>query len=82
LDNHSGAYDWAVEFAGKVKTAVEAHDAKALAEQQKWGEALLATAHPTVEHYLPVLYCMGVLMSTIRCLTPMKTSTSEASPCG
>ena len=54
-----GAYDWAVEFDARVKSAVEAHDAKTLAEPQKWGEALLGTAHPTVEHYLPLLYCMG-----------------------
>jgi 4,5-DOPA dioxygenase extradiol len=54
-----GAYDWAVEFDGRVKHAVEARDASALATPQKWGDALLATAHPTVEHYLPLLYCMG-----------------------
>jgi 4,5-DOPA dioxygenase extradiol len=58
-DNPSGAYDWAVEFDSKVKAAVEAHDANALAQPEKWGDALLATAHPTVEHYLPLLYCMG-----------------------
>jgi 4,5-DOPA dioxygenase extradiol len=54
-----GAYDWAVEFDAKVKGAVEAHDADALASPQKWGETLLATAHPSIEHYLPLLYCMG-----------------------
>ena len=58
-EHPSGAYDWAVEFDSKVKQAVEAHDANALAAPQKWGEALLATAHPSVEHYLPLLYCMG-----------------------
>ena len=58
-DNPSGAYDCAVEFDSKVKEEVEAHDADSLAQPQKWGEALLATAHPTVEHYLPLLYCMG-----------------------
>jgi 4,5-DOPA dioxygenase extradiol len=58
-DRPSGAYDWAVEFDTKVKDAVEARDANSLAERQKWGDALLATAHPTVEHYLPLLYCMG-----------------------
>lgn len=57
--NPSGAYDWAVEFDARVKGAVDAHDAKALSEPQKWGDALLTTAHPTVEHYLPLLYCMG-----------------------
>src|SRR5581483_1643313 len=48
-----GAYDWAVEFDAKVKEAVEAHDAVALAHPQTWGESLLASAHPTAEHYLP-----------------------------
>lgn len=54
-----GAYDWAVEFDANVKAAVDTHDARSLASPQKWGETLLATAHPTVEHYLPLLYCMG-----------------------
>jgi 4,5-DOPA dioxygenase extradiol len=58
-DDPHGAYDWALEFDAKVKAAVDAHDAGALAEPQKWGEKLLAAAHPTVEHYLPLLYCMG-----------------------
>ena len=57
----SGAYDWAVEFDARVKSAVDAHDATAIAEPEKWGETLLATAHPTVEHYLPLLYCMGAI---------------------
>jgi 4,5-DOPA dioxygenase extradiol len=58
-NNPARAYDWAVEFDAKVKAAVNDHDARTLAEPQKWGEALLATAHPTMEHYLPLLYCMG-----------------------
>jgi 4,5-DOPA dioxygenase extradiol len=58
-DKPHGAYDWAVEFDAKVKAAVEDHDANALATPEKWGENLLATAHPTVEHYLPLLYCIG-----------------------
>jgi 4,5-DOPA dioxygenase extradiol len=58
-ENPQSAYDWAVEFDAKVKAAVEAHDSSALAAPQRWGETLLATAHPTVEHYLPLLYCMG-----------------------
>ncbi|HLW85993.1 MAG TPA: 4,5-DOPA dioxygenase extradiol [Candidatus Sulfotelmatobacter sp.] len=58
-EHRHAAYDWAVEFDAKVKSAVEAKDTGALAEPEKWGEALLATAHPTVEHYLPLLYCVG-----------------------
>jgi 4,5-DOPA dioxygenase extradiol len=57
--NAHGAYDWAVEFDARVKNAVEAHDATALASPENWGERLLAAAHPTPEHYLPLLYCMG-----------------------
>ena len=58
-ESQHGAYDWAREFDARVKTAVDAHDARVLAEPQKWGESLLAAAHPTLEHYLPLLYCMG-----------------------
>lgn len=58
-ENPGGAYDWALEFDSRVKSAVEKHDAAALAEPQKWGDTLLVAAHPTVEHYLPLLYCMG-----------------------
>jgi 4,5-DOPA dioxygenase extradiol len=54
-----GAYDWAVEFDARVKTAVDSHDACALAAPQTWGETLMQTAHPSAEHYLPLLYCMG-----------------------
>jgi 4,5-DOPA dioxygenase extradiol len=58
-NNPHGSYDWAVEFDAKVKQSVDDHDAASLAAPQKWGEGLLATAHPTPEHYLPLLYCMG-----------------------
>jgi 4,5-DOPA dioxygenase extradiol len=54
-----GAFDWAVEFDAKVKRAVDAHDVGSLSAPQKWGERLLETAHPTLEHYLPLLYCIG-----------------------
>jgi 4,5-DOPA dioxygenase extradiol len=59
-NNPHGSYDWAVEFDAKVKTAVDSRDANALTAPQQWGATLLATAHPTAEHYLPLLYCMGV----------------------
>lgn len=58
-NNTHGAYDWAAEFDARVKSALDQHDAAALAEPRKWSEKLLQTAHPTVEHYLPLLYCMG-----------------------
>ncbi len=54
-----GAYDWAKEFDANLKNAVDAHDAEMLASPQKWGEALWAAAHPSIEHYVPLLYCAG-----------------------
>ena len=54
-----GAYPWAEEFDGKVKQAIDRRDGRALAAPQKWGEELLGEAHPTLEHYLPLLYCAG-----------------------
>jgi 4,5-DOPA dioxygenase extradiol len=54
-----GGYPWAQEFDSKVKQAIEDRDVSALTSPDKWGEALLANAHPTLEHYVPVLYCLG-----------------------
>lgn len=53
------AYPWAEEFDAKVKKALDTRDVKTLAEPEKWGETLLGEAHPTLEHYAPVLYCVG-----------------------
>jgi 4,5-DOPA dioxygenase extradiol len=58
-NNPHGAYDWALEFDARVRVAVDRRDANALAAPQKWGAHLLASAHPTAEHYLPLLYCAG-----------------------
>jgi 4,5-DOPA dioxygenase extradiol len=52
-------YSWAEEFDGKVKRAIEDRDVEALAAPDRWGSALLSEAHPTLEHYAPLLYCLG-----------------------
>jgi 4,5-DOPA dioxygenase extradiol len=54
-----GAYPWAQEFDSRVKRAIELRDVSALTMPEKWGESLLANAHPTLEHYAPLLYCLG-----------------------
>jgi len=54
-----GAYPWAREFDEKVRQAIEAHDTEKLAAPDNWGAQLLAEAHPTLEHYAPILYCMA-----------------------
>lgn len=54
-----GAYPWAEEFDSRVKMAMEQRDIAGLTAPGTWGETLFANAHPTLEHYVPVLYCMG-----------------------
>lgn len=53
------AYPWAEEFDARVKKAIEQRDIEELAAPDQWGTTLLANAHPTLEHYAPVLYCLG-----------------------
>ena len=53
------AYPWAVEFDQLVKDAIEQRDTEKLAEPELWGPKLLAEAHPTLEHYAPILYCVS-----------------------
>lgn len=55
----NAAYPWAEEFDAKVRDAIEQRDVSALTAPDKWGETLLASAHPTLEHYAPLLYCLG-----------------------
>ena len=54
------AYEWGAAFDDKVKTTVEGGDLGALAQFQQWG-AIAQQAHPTHEHYLPLLYAAGAV---------------------
>ncbi len=42
-----------------MKRALEARDVEAMCAPERWGAGLLASAHPTLEHYAPVLYALG-----------------------
>ena len=53
------AYPWAAEFDHIVKHASEQRDTEKLAAPEQWGRNLLAEAHPTLEHYAPILYCVS-----------------------
>jgi 4,5-DOPA dioxygenase extradiol len=55
----NAAYPWAQEFDERVKKAIEERDVETLAAPDRWGSTLLAEAHPTLEHYAPLLYCLG-----------------------
>jgi len=53
------AFPWASEFDAKVKQALDTRDITSLAAPDRWGVTLLGCAHPTLEHYVPILYCLG-----------------------
>ena len=54
------AYDWAVEFDGEIAGRIEKGDLVGLADFQKLG-ALAQLAHPTYDHYLPLLHAAGAV---------------------
>ena len=53
------AMDWAVEFDELVKSKLNSLDFQALVNYQKFGK-LSEMAHPTNEHYLPMIYTLGL----------------------
>lgn len=54
------AYDWAIEFDQRVAEQVQQHDLAALTNFQRMG-AVAQMAHPTHDHYLPLLYATGAV---------------------
>jgi len=54
------AYDWAIEFDRLVTGQLEKGDVAALPRFQSMG-ALAQQAHPTHEHYLPLLYAAAAI---------------------
>jgi 4,5-DOPA dioxygenase extradiol len=52
------AYDWAVAFDDHVRDRIEGGELQKLADFQSLGN-IARLAHPTHEHYLPLLYAAG-----------------------
>jgi 4,5-DOPA dioxygenase extradiol len=52
------AYDWAVEFDGRTGALVQKGELAELAQFRKMGP-VAQLAHPTHDHYLPLLYAAG-----------------------
>ena len=53
-------YDWAIEFDTIIASAIESGDHNAVIEFQKLG-AIAKLAHPTYDHFLPLLYTLGAI---------------------
>lgn len=55
-------YDWALEFDALVKKSIENNNPEALIDYQKLGR-IATMAHPTNDHYLPLMYALGLRSS-------------------
>ena len=53
------AFDWAVEFDGKIKTFIEKGDYQSVVDYKKLGK-IAQLSVPTNEHYLPLLYSLAL----------------------
>lgn len=58
-DANAKPFDWAVEFDELVKKSIEDNNPTPLIEYQKLGK-LATMAHPTNDHYLPLMYTLGL----------------------
>lgn len=52
--------EWAIDFDDKIKTAILNDDKKQLFAEDPTQQSLWQMAHPSIEHYLPLLYVLGV----------------------
>lgn len=55
--------DWAIEFDEMVKSKLNSQDFNALVNYEQLG-SIFQLAHPTNEHYLPMLYILGLADKT------------------
>ena len=60
--NLSSPFDWAESFDNFVKTSLEEQDHSSLVNFHDQKEATIA--HPSIDHYLPLLYTLGIQDST------------------
>lgn len=58
-NNQRGGYDWAIEADTKIRELITDNNHQALIEYEKAGRAF-EMAIPTPEHYLPLLYTLGL----------------------
>lgn len=58
-EENAPAVDWALEFDERLKNAILNHDEQFLLGKDSRYESLWNMAHPSLEHYLPILYAYG-----------------------
>jgi 4,5-DOPA dioxygenase extradiol len=65
----SSTPDWAIRFDETVTAAIEARDLSALETALQFGDGPIA--HPSPDHYLPLLYVMGAARTSDRARYPI-----------
>jgi 4,5-DOPA dioxygenase extradiol len=59
-DENARPYSWTVEFDAKAKKALDDRNIDAFIRPREFfGSDLFRKAHPTTEHYVPLLYALG-----------------------
>lgn len=59
-NEQAAPFEWAVEFDAKAKRALDDRDWEAFTRPGKtFGDSAFRKAHPTAEHYVPLLYALG-----------------------
>lgn len=59
MNTMDAGYDWAFAFRDKINQAIKTNDIDALIHFEQFGESANLSV-PTPEHYLPLLYIMGL----------------------
>jgi 4,5-DOPA dioxygenase extradiol len=60
FNENAKPFGWAEEFDAKAKQQLDARHWEAFTHPQTtWGQEAFRRAHPTVEHYVPLLYVLG-----------------------
>lgn len=57
--NNDKPYDWAIEFDSVIWKSIREGNHQAVIDFQRMG-SVAAQAHPTYDHFLPLLYCLGL----------------------
>ena len=57
--NNDRPYDWAVEFDTRIWGHIQSGEHQSVVDFQKMG-SVATQAHPSYDHFLPVLYCLGL----------------------
>lgn len=62
MQMHAKPYDWTIEFDQRMKAFIDDRDFDGVANFQQLGQ-LAKLAHPSHDHFLPILYSLGVVDS-------------------